>query len=348
MKQWASNSVFILSICFALIIAILFGAKADMANASENKLVIAHRGASGYLPEHTLAAKAMAHAMGADYIEQDVVLTKDGIAIILHDIHLGTVTDVADKFPLRKRDDGRYYAIDFTLKEIKTLFVHERTRKGSSSSVFPNRFPQNKSNFRVPTFVEEIELIQGLNKSTGRDIGIYPEIKAPKFHMENGQDLSKAVLKILDAYGYNSKTANIIMQCFNWDETKRLRELGYKGKLIQLLGENNWGISPDTDFDFLKSADGMKEMAKTVDGVGPWINQIVVGLDSDGEPQFTDLVSDAKAAGLYVHPYTARADALPQWAKSYDELLGVLFDKAKVDGIFTDFPDLGVAFVSRP
>ena len=92
----------------------------------------------------------------------------------------------------------------------------------------------------------------------------------------------------------------------------------------------------------------MKEMAKTVDGIGPWINQIVVGLDADGKPQFTDLVGDAKAAGLYVHPYTARADALPKWANSYDELLAVLFDKAKVDGIFTDFPDLGVAFVSRP
>ena len=320
----------------------------EYAMADENKLVIAHRGASGYLPEHTLAAKAMAHAMNADYIEQDVVLTKDGKAIILHDIHLGTVTDVAKKFPKRKRDDGRFYAIDFTLVEIKTLNVHERRRKGTRASVYSNRFPQGLSTFKVPTLIEEIELIQGLNKSTGKNIGIYPEIKAPQFHRDNGQDLAKAVLKILDDYGYKSKSDKVIVQCFNWAETQRIRnELGYRGKLVQLLGENRWGISPDTDYDHLKSPAGLKEIAAIADGIGPWINQIVTGTNSDGTPKLTDLAANAKAAGLDIHPYTARKDQLPKWAETYDSLLEIILNTAKADGIFTDFPDLAVAFVSK-
>jgi glycerophosphoryl diester phosphodiesterase len=106
-------------------------------------IVIAHRGASGYLPEHTLAAKAMAHAMGAHFIEQDVVLSRDGTPIVLHDIHLDSTTDVAQAFPGRARDDGRYYAIDFDIEEIRELRVHERTHLGTGlgRAVYPGRFP---------------------------------------------------------------------------------------------------------------------------------------------------------------------------------------------------------------
>lgn len=314
------------------------------AMATQDKLIIAHRGASGYLPEHTLAAKAMAHAMGADYIEQDVVLTKDGIPVILHDIHLDTVSDVATVFPDRKRPDGQYYVIDFTLSEIKTLSVHERTKRGSNASVFPNRFPHAKSSFQIPTFVEEIELIQGLNKSTGRTVGIYPEIKAPQFHHDNGLDLAKIVIKILNEHGYKTKTDPIILQCFNWKENQRIRnDLGFKGKMIQLLGENNWGIAKGSDFDYLKSKEGLVEMAKTVDGIGPWINQVVTG-KVDGNPQLTDLVDNAHDAGLSVHPYTARADKLPKWADTFEELIAIILQSANADGVFTDFPDLAVKF----
>ncbi|MBT6330596.1 MAG: glycerophosphodiester phosphodiesterase, partial [Kordiimonadaceae bacterium] len=129
-----------------------------------DKVVIAHRGASGYLPEHTIAAKAMAYAMGADYIEQDVVMTKDGRLVVLHDHLLDRVTDVQEKFPDRKREDGRYYVIDFTYAEIRTLNVSERYRideNGEKVAVFPGRFPLNKSNFKVHTLEKEIELIQG-------------------------------------------------------------------------------------------------------------------------------------------------------------------------------------------
>lgn len=104
-----------------------------------NPDVIAHRGASGYLPEHTLEAATLAFSQGADYIEQDLVLSRDLVPVVLHDIHLDTVTDVAHKFPYRKRSDGRFYAFDFTLEELKTLKVRERTDL-AGNEVFPNRY----------------------------------------------------------------------------------------------------------------------------------------------------------------------------------------------------------------
>ena len=131
-------------------------------NCDQKQLVIAHRGASGYLPEHTQEAKVASFMMGADYLEQDLVLTKDNIPIVSHDIYLDEVTNVAIVFPGRNRSDSRYYAIDFTFEEIKKLEVSERFRRDNMSSVyFPNRFPAWKSDFSIPSFQEEIELIQG-------------------------------------------------------------------------------------------------------------------------------------------------------------------------------------------
>lgn len=157
--------------------------------AGEKKIVIAHRGASGYLPEHTLSAKAMAYAQGADFLEQDLVMTKDDQLVVLHDHYLDRVTNVAERYPDRARKDGRYYAIDFTLAEIKSLKFTEgfSIKNGQKVQTFPGRFPMGKADFRVHTFAEEIEFIQGLNHSTGKNIGIYTEIKAPWFHRRKGR-----------------------------------------------------------------------------------------------------------------------------------------------------------------
>ncbi|MEN8879185.1 MAG: glycerophosphodiester phosphodiesterase family protein, partial [Polaribacter sp.] len=149
---------------------------------SDKKIIIAHRGASGYLPEHTIEAKVMAYAMDADFIEQDIVLSKDNIPIVIHDIYLDDVTDVSEKFPKRHREDNRFYVIDFTFNELKTLRVSERFIPETGEQVYKKRFPKEKGNFKLHCLQEEIELIQGLNLSTGKNIGIYPEIKAPKFH----------------------------------------------------------------------------------------------------------------------------------------------------------------------
>lgn len=340
MMTWAGR------IFLALFIAI--SSPAGLSLANDKKLVIAHRGASGYLPEHTLVAKAFAYAQGADYLEQDVVLTSDGVPIILHDIHLDTVSNVTSVFPDRKRDDGHYYVIDFTLSEIKSLSVHERMRKGSDTAVFSKRFPVGKSSFSIPTLAEEIELVIGLNHSTGRNVGIFPEIKNPKFHLDNGFDLSKIVVDMLASYSEKTPDLKFIVQSFDWNETKRIRtDLGYQGKLVQLLGENRWRLAEGTDFDHLKTAEGLKEIATIADGIGPWINQMVTGKNGQGKAQFTDLARNAKAVGLVIYPYTARADALPKWANGFDDLLQVVLDEGGADGIFTDFTDKAVQFLHR-
>jgi len=341
-----SGGLTVSAFCFLTMVLSMMVSSQTTAIASEDKLVIAHRGASGYLPEHTLAAKAMAYAQGADFIEQDVVLTQDDVPIVMHDIHLDTTTDVATRFPERKRADGRYYAIDFTLAEIRTLSVHERIKLDSGAPAYPKRFPQGKSAFRIATLAEEIELIQGLNRTTGRDVGIFPEIKAPEFHHAEGRDLSRIVVDMLASYGYRTKSDKAIIQCFDWAETRRIREeLGYQGRLTQLFGENDWKISPATDYDALRTPAGLAEIAKVADGIGPWVNQIVTGGKAGGRVSMTSLVADARAAGLTVYPYTARADALPDWAADFEDLLNIILFDADADGIFTDFPDKTVMFV---
>ena len=304
------------------------GKEADMK-------IIAPRGASGYLPEHTLEAYALAYGMGADYIEQDVVLTKDGQAIILHDIHLDTVTDVAVKFPQRKREDGRWYAIDLTLAEIKSLSVHERSNHETGKPVFADRFPKSKSSFVVPTLREAIELVQGLNRSTGRDVGIYPEIKKPKWHRNQDKDISKAVIEILTEYGYRDKTHNVFLQCFDPIELRRVREeLNCGLKLVQLIGSNDWNEA-SVDYNTLVTAEGLKTIAEYADGIGPWMPYIIQGRTDEERLDATDLVSSAHKHDLIVHPFTFRADSLPNYAANFPELVRI-FLNAGVDGIFTD------------
>ncbi|WP_106753055.1 glycerophosphodiester phosphodiesterase [Pannonibacter carbonis] len=309
-------------------------------------LVIAHRGASGYVPEHTLAAKAMAHAMGADYIEQDVVLSKDGIPVVLHDITLNATTNVAEIFPGRARADGLFYAIDFLLAELKQLDVLERgNRQGEQA--FKGRFPRQKTGLTIPTLAEELAFIRGMNASTGRVAGIYPELKSPAFHREEGHDLAAAVLRVLEDAGYSADDA-VYLQSFDFSEIKRVRnELGYKGKLVQLIGENAWNMAPGTDYDQLRKPEGLKEIASVANGIGPSLTQVLTDDNKDGIAEVTSLVADAKAAGLEVHPYTFRADRLPPFAATFSELIQLAVETAGVDGLFTDQPDQARAALGK-
>ena len=318
-------------------------------SVSAEKIVIAHRGASGYLPEHTLAAKAMAHAMGAHYIEQDVVMTKDDALIVLHDITLDRTTDVAEKFPDRVRDDGRYYALDFTLEEVRSLAATEAfvVEEGKKVQGYKNRFPINLSSFSVPTLEEEIQLIQGLNKSTGKDVGIYPEIKQPKFHRDEGKDISTAVVKLLKEYGYFSRSEKVFLQTFSFEELKEIRtnifpEVGVEIDLILLVGNKN-------TYPWIFEEGGMEKIAKFADGIGPDKGLVIFRESTASNAQITPLVSRAHAVGLKVHPYTYRLDPgqIPNYADNFDELLRKHFLDADVDGIFTDFPDKAVKFLQR-
>jgi glycerophosphoryl diester phosphodiesterase len=321
------------------LLALLLLSLGGLTAAETRPLIIAHRGASGYLPEHTLAAKALAYGQGADFLEQDVVLSKDGVPVIFHDTHIDTTTDVAKKFPGRQRADGRFYALDFTVAELKQLNVTERFNPKTGKAAFPKRFPVGVGSFQVVTLEEEIQFIQALNRSTGCHVGLYPELKAPAWHRQEGRDLSAAVLPLLRKYGYDAKDSACYVQCFEYAEVRRLRgELGWKGKLIMLLGGKGKGPG-ETDFTYLQTDAGLAELAKIVDGIGPPIGSYVTG-KTPAERKVTDLASRARKAGLKSHPYTLRADELPKCVASVDELLSALFTEAKVDGLFTDFPDL--------
>lgn len=324
---------------FAVLLAVVLTIHPVLKAEEPVPFEIAHRGASGYLPEHTREAVVMAHGLGAAYIEQDVVLSADDVPVVLHDIHLDDVSDVATRFPGRARDDGSHYALDFTLAELKQLAMRERFKPTTGERVFPKRYSGSGTVFRIVTLEESLAIIAGLNASTGREAGVYPEIKRPAWHLTQGKDLSAVVLPLLKRFGYEDKNDLCYLQCFEYDEVRRLREaLGYRGRLIQLLGGGDKIGEGNTDNARLRSREGLRELAKWVDGIGPPIGEIVKG-DDAATRRITPLVADARAAGLAVHPYTARADELPKWARDYDDLIGQLRE-AGVAGYFTDFPGL--------
>lgn len=306
--------------------------------AAAPPVIIAHRGASGYLPEHTLEAVAMAHAMGADFIEQDVVLSRDGAPVVLHDIHLDDVTDAEERFPDRKRDDGRWYALDFTLAELKTLRAHERVDRKTGRQVYPGRFPHDAGSFRIPTLEEELALIRGLNHSTGRSAGLYVELKQPAWHRKQGHDLSAVVLEVLRRHGFRTRADACWLQCFEWAEVQRLRtELRWEGRLLWLTS----GPKKDAPEDPRFTAAGLKELAAVADGIGPALGAVVEG--KRGSPRhIAPWIAHAKAAGLELHAWTLRTDELPAWATTPDDVLTAILKEAHATGLFTDFPDIAV------
>ena len=295
--------------------------------------IIAHRGACGYLPEHTLPAVELAHTFGADYIEQDVVLTSDDVPIVLHDVTLELTTNVATLFPERHRDDGLFYAIDFTLEEIKKLNAHERT-DSDGNPVFPGRYSGTGVEFKVPTLAEEIETVDRLNAASGKRTGVYIELKRPEFHEQEGVDIYQAVLDVLTVFNRLGKRAETVIQCFDPETLKRFALEGiFKGPLVQLvLAESiaNWR----GDFEGMQTMSGLKEVAAYAHGIGPDVNLLE---DKSGGP--SEMVVAAKKLGLFLHPYTLRADSESIPGVNFEALHKKLFKDLEVDGAFTDFAD---------
>lgn len=309
-------------------------------------IVIAHRGASGYLPEHSAEAKVLAHGLQADFIEQDVVLSRDGAPLVLHDVELDTVTDVAQRFPERRRADGRWYAIDFDLAEISALNVHERVDPRTGKRVFAQRFAPGNVRFGVRTLEEEIALLAGLNATTRRAVGLYTEIKAPAWHLAQGADITRVVLEMLERYQLRLRADPVWLQCFDPRELLRVRnDLDSDLKLVQLIGDNSWGDA-SVNFDQMRTPKGLATIASYADAIGVWIPHVVQWPAGGGQPTFTDLVRDAHAAGLKVHVYTLRRDQLPQGAKDFAEVHAALL-QVGVDGVFSDFPDESRALLKR-
>jgi len=298
-------------------------------------LIIAHRGASGYRPEHTLEAYRLAVEMGADFIEPDLVSTKDGVLVARHENEIGRTTDVAVRFPGRKRRaivDGRWltgwFTEDFTLAELKTLRARER---------LPSRSHEYDGQFLIPTFDEVIALAQDLGYRRGRDVGIYPETKHPAYFRRIGRPLEEPLLASLAKAGWDRADAPVFIQSF---DRASLRALASKTKvrLVQLVNRS----SQVTDAS-------LRTIATYAAGIGAAKNlvQPIRVHGALGTP--TDLVARAHAAGLLVHVWTLRADRqfLPAGYAGDPIAECLRFRSVGVDGFFIDQPDVAVrAFAS--
>jgi glycerophosphoryl diester phosphodiesterase len=292
--------------------------------------VIAHRGASGYLPEHTLAAKALAHEQGADFLEQDVVATRDRRLIVCHDLTLERVTDVASAYPGRARPDGRYYAIDFDWNEIANLQVVLEP---------PHRRGPLRDDMRISTFEDELEAIRRWNRDAGREAGVYPEIKEPRWHAEHGIDLTKSVLGVLHDFGYRDASSKAFVQCFDTAALRRCREeLDSALRLIQL-------IARDADPFHLTRA-GLAAISAYASGIGFNYTRLF-GAEPVGRVATNPVVAWMREAGLLLHPYTFSRNGLPAYAKDLEGLLELVFERIRPDGVFCDYPDVAVKLRQR-
>jgi glycerophosphoryl diester phosphodiesterase len=333
--------------------------RADRGGGRRLPLVIGHRGASGYRPEHTLASYRLAIEMGADYIEPDLVSTKDHMLVARHENDITGTTDVADhpEFADRKTTktiDGvehtGWFTEDFTLAELRTLRAKER---------LPDLRPANTAFnglYQVPTLQEVIDLA----KRAG--VGIYPETKHPTYFDSIGLSLEEPLLATLRANGLDSRKAKVFIQSF---ETSNLKELHTRTRvpLVQLIDEVGAPYDlvaagdPRTYADLVTPA-GLAEIATYADGIGPSKN-LIVPRDAAGnllDP--TSLVRDAHRVGLVVHPWTFRREnnflpldfrqgnpASPEFIRAAGDLPAELrlFFRLGVDGVFSDNPDTAVA-----
>jgi glycerophosphoryl diester phosphodiesterase len=284
----------------------------------QSPLVIGHRGAAGYLPDHTLESYELAIKLGADYIEPDLVATKDGHLIARHEPNITSTTDVAShpEFAGRlttKVVDGvaetGYFASDFTLAEIKTL------RAVQPLAERPQQF---NGRFEIPTLSEVIKLAQRWSKKLDRQIGVYPETKHPTYHADLGLPLEHRLVNVLKKHGWNGRRAPVFIQSFEQSNLKLLNRLT-KVRLVQLVDANDvapdgtityaapfdrpydWTVSGDPElvsrtFGFFTTDEGLEEISEYADGIGPWKPYIVssraIALNPDGT------VADANGDGL--------------------------------------------------
>ncbi len=312
-------------------------------------LVIAHRGASGYLPEETLEAYVRAIELGADVIEMDIVVTKDRQLITRHDPNLAISTDVAKhpEFAARKKTiqvDGEtqtgWFCDDFTLAEIKTL---------GAISTDAERPQQFNGQFKVPTLQEVIDLAKAQSAKLGRTIAIYPETKNPSYFAAQGIPMEDQLIAMLDKAGWNSKSAPVFVQSFEPGSLKYMKSKGLKTKMVQLIDGDDvdlrtgkvtyalpsdrpydWTLMGDKrNFDVMVTPEGLAEIKTYADGIGPWKRYIIstkgtigadgkpVDVNGDGKINDADttstaptsLVADAHKAGLFVHPFTFRNES---------------------------------------
>jgi glycerophosphoryl diester phosphodiesterase len=337
----------------------------------ESPLVIGHRGASGYLPEHTLRSYALAIKQGADYVEPDLVATKDGHLIARHEPDITATTDVRDHDEFADRETTKmvdgfpvtgFFASDFTLREIKTL---------RALQTFPERPQRFNGKFEIPTLEEVIALVKRESRKRDRTIGIYPETKHPTFHKDLGLPLERRLVTALDRAGYDSRRDPVFIQSFEQSNLMRLNRMT-RVRLVQLVDANDvladgtleyvapfdrpydWTVSGDPEleartFGFFATDEGLEEISTYADGIGPWKRYIVSTLGTGPDSQRTlapptDLIDRAHEHGLVIHTWTFRNEqsrlVSDYGGNPVNEYLQ--FYELGIDGVFSDFPDTAV------
>ena len=345
-KQHAA--IGLLALASVLALAACGGSDSYPTLSGDKPLVIGHRGAPGYLPDHTLEGYKKAIELGADFIEPDLVATSDGVLVARHEPNITGTTDVAQhtEFASRKtrkmvdgvQEEG-WFVSDFTLAELKTL---------RAVQPLADRDPSYNGKFLIPTFEEVLDLAKSEGTKAGRTVGVYPETKHPTFHVNLGLKLEDRLLDVLAQYGYTSKTSPVIVQSFEVSNLKYLRTKT-QIRLVQLVDADDVNpdgtmslVAPyDKPYDFAVAGDsrtfaslltpaGLKEVKTYADGIGPWKPYLIpsrqVDANKDGKPDDlngdgkiderdrvmmapTDVVKNAHAEGLFVHAYTFRNEA---------------------------------------
>lgn len=323
-------------------------ALALMLAAATHPIVIAHRGASGERPEHTIAAYRLAIEQGADFIEPDLVMTRDGVLVARHENEISGTTDVAThpEFKARRTTrtiDGRavtgWFTEDFTLAELKTLSARERMPE-----LRPANAEQWDDRFDVPTLDEILALV----KQAGRPVGIYPEIKHSTYFHSIGLPMEGRLIETLAKAGYDRADDLIFIQSFEIENLQSLRKMT-RLRLVQLVdSEGGPADRPDVTYRQMLTPEGLRAIAAYADGIGP-AKELIVPRDLDGRSQTpTSLVTDAHGAGLLVHPWTFRNEnaflpaelrkgAAPAGHGDAAAEYRMFFDLG-VDGVFSEFP----------
>ncbi len=296
----------------------------------ERPLIIGHRGAPGYVPEHTIRSYTLALDGGADYIEPDVVFSQDGTLVIRHENEISQTTNAAQIYPDRKATkmiDGQkitgWFSEDFTLAELKKLRVKER---------LDFRSHKEDGLYQIVTFEEYLQFVRTQEKIRGRRIGIVPEIKHSTYFHQLGFDPEARLVELLMKYNFNDKHQPVIIQSFEVENLKRLREMT-PVELMQLVDD-----PPGT----MTSAAGLKEISHYADWVSPEKSSIYPR-DREGRIHAASpLVREAHAVGLKVIPYTFRKEPAYLPTSMTPEQEYAAYFAAGIDGLFTDFSDLAV------
>ncbi len=327
------NTMYLTRIC--LLISCLLFTTGNQAQ-SATKMIIAASGSGKNLIEHSLPAATLAAAMGVEYLELHVVMTADNQLVVFRDLTLQRLTDVAQVFPERKRDDGAYYVIDFTLNELRRLRLLRSEGDNELQLVFS-----------IPTLSEELGLLRRLETILERQLGILLEIRQPWFHLQAGKDISIATLDTLAKYRYFNAQSKLYLQCFDPDELQRIhsrlmQERQMNLPLIQLVGENdgletkqgNQDNLEHYNYDWLYTNVGLRMVASYAVAIALPTKAIA---DLEGNLPLTGYIAEAHRHGLKVLIFPLNnSPSFPPFARDFPALVDFYLSKAGVDGIYTD------------